>query len=485
MTIWQLVIFVGVCGFIAYAGDILGRRMGKRRLTLFGLRPRYTAIIMTTITGMFIAVFTITVMVTASKDVKQLVLQGRQILEEYKASKEAYAEITRQLDAQKVLAEKAQEQTRQAVEERDLRASELAQVTADLGKLRSSLQQSEKALAAARKQLNDAHQQLASANNEIEDRKTEIAGYQEAIASATGDLESLKSDLAQSEYELARAGNELVSAQSRLASATEEIDEHETEIARLKTEIEALDVQRANLERLAETVAEKYLAVRQVPVIFRHNQEIARLVIQCADPIKQIEEELFKLVVEADKRARDEGAKTGSNGRAVEIYPKELGTATGEAIVVKESEKIQALAETISSGSGSVVVVGVAVGNSIEGEQVLVRLLPIRNWLVYSDGQEVASIIIDGSRPAEQVFEDLILFLRNEVRPAAVGKGVIPLYDEEGQPSVGQIGGRQLFVLVEKIKSVGRKVRVKAVATDEIWSSGPIPLPLDLQVGDL
>ncbi len=36
-------------GSIAFMGDRLGRYMGKRRMTIFGLRPRHTALLFTVI----------------------------------------------------------------------------------------------------------------------------------------------------------------------------------------------------------------------------------------------------------------------------------------------------------------------------------------------------------------------------------------------------------------------------------------------------
>jgi len=42
-------------GAIAYIGDKLGTRVGKRKLSIFGLRPKHTSIIVTIITGILIA----------------------------------------------------------------------------------------------------------------------------------------------------------------------------------------------------------------------------------------------------------------------------------------------------------------------------------------------------------------------------------------------------------------------------------------------
>lgn len=50
-----VVIIMIVAGLIAYIGDRVGHQVGRRRLTLFGLRPRYTSTIVAVGTGMLIA----------------------------------------------------------------------------------------------------------------------------------------------------------------------------------------------------------------------------------------------------------------------------------------------------------------------------------------------------------------------------------------------------------------------------------------------
>jgi hypothetical protein len=47
--------FVIVAGLVAYIGDRVGHQVGRRRLTLFGLRPKYTSTIVAVATGMLIA----------------------------------------------------------------------------------------------------------------------------------------------------------------------------------------------------------------------------------------------------------------------------------------------------------------------------------------------------------------------------------------------------------------------------------------------
>ncbi len=57
-------------GVIAFIGDKLGSKVGKRRISLWGLRPKHTSIVVTIITGMLIALLTIGVMSILSDNVR-------------------------------------------------------------------------------------------------------------------------------------------------------------------------------------------------------------------------------------------------------------------------------------------------------------------------------------------------------------------------------------------------------------------------------
>ena len=45
-----------VSGLVAFVGNQVGRSIGRRRLAVLGLRPRYTAQLVTVLTGMLITV---------------------------------------------------------------------------------------------------------------------------------------------------------------------------------------------------------------------------------------------------------------------------------------------------------------------------------------------------------------------------------------------------------------------------------------------
>ena len=57
-------------GLIAFLGDKIGSKVGKKRLTLFGLRPKYTSIIVTIISGTLISFFTVAVMAVVNENIR-------------------------------------------------------------------------------------------------------------------------------------------------------------------------------------------------------------------------------------------------------------------------------------------------------------------------------------------------------------------------------------------------------------------------------
>ena len=63
IIIVSMVIFGGL---IALLGDRVGMKVGKRRLSLFGLRPKYTSMIITVLTGFFIAGLTLLILTMLS-----------------------------------------------------------------------------------------------------------------------------------------------------------------------------------------------------------------------------------------------------------------------------------------------------------------------------------------------------------------------------------------------------------------------------------
>lgn len=67
----RLIVIMAIVGaLIAYIADKMGSKIGKKKLSVFGLRPKYTSILLTALSGSIIAVLTISVMAIASQSVR-------------------------------------------------------------------------------------------------------------------------------------------------------------------------------------------------------------------------------------------------------------------------------------------------------------------------------------------------------------------------------------------------------------------------------
>ena len=68
---WSLLgTLAAVSALVAWAGDIIGMKLGKKRVTFLKLRPKYTSRIISVITGIGIALFTLLVISVASEPVR-------------------------------------------------------------------------------------------------------------------------------------------------------------------------------------------------------------------------------------------------------------------------------------------------------------------------------------------------------------------------------------------------------------------------------
>lgn len=83
-AIQVVLILLIVSGVIAYIGNYVGRYIGKRRLVLFNLRPRHTAILITILSGALIALVTLGTLLIISQDARTAFLGLEKLKSELK-----------------------------------------------------------------------------------------------------------------------------------------------------------------------------------------------------------------------------------------------------------------------------------------------------------------------------------------------------------------------------------------------------------------
>ncbi|MBU0629625.1 MAG: DUF3084 domain-containing protein [Candidatus Margulisbacteria bacterium] len=103
-----VILLVLVGGVVAYIGNLVGKSIGKRRLTLLNLRPRHTAMTITVISGSLIALFTFLIVIAISQDARTAIL-GLERLKgvvdrknlEVKAANRALIDLNKELEVKR------------------------------------------------------------------------------------------------------------------------------------------------------------------------------------------------------------------------------------------------------------------------------------------------------------------------------------------------------------------------------------------------
>ena len=81
-------------GLIAFLGDRVGMKVGKKRLSLFGLRPKYTSMIITVLTGFFIAGLTLLILTVLSEYARTAIFRLQTIEHELRAATGRVKQLT-------------------------------------------------------------------------------------------------------------------------------------------------------------------------------------------------------------------------------------------------------------------------------------------------------------------------------------------------------------------------------------------------------
>jgi uncharacterized protein (DUF3084 family) len=244
-------------GVIATVGDRLGTRVGKARLTLFNLRPRKTATLITILTGGVIAASTLGILFAVSDNLRTGVFDLERIRQERREAEEERDKARterEQIERRLTTARRKQAAARkrlatineslQAANDRQARtAAQLSRTLAQLGAVQSQSQQAQERFQQAQAYLQTVSQQLGALRTELQQLQ---AGRQELIQQ-----------------------RDQVKAQ--IAERDREISERDQAIKEREAQLLALETQRSDLEKEVQDLQ----GIRDGSVTLFRNQVLA------------------------------------------------------------------------------------------------------------------------------------------------------------------------------------------------------------------
>ena len=216
MSGWALIIALLVLGgVLSTLGDRLGSRVGKARLSLFNMRPRRTAVLITVLTGSLISALSLGLMLLVSR-------QLRVGLFELDGLQQKLQDSRRQLQKNRVALESAEDERRQAMAQAQRIDAELS-----TAKLRAATLREELAPLQQQRIRLEAEQQRLS--RDIQQRDRDIKARDADIRRTEAELKRVRASINAGEAELKelernlialRRGSVVLSSGEVLATAT-------------------------------------------------------------------------------------------------------------------------------------------------------------------------------------------------------------------------------------------------------------------------
>lgn len=470
-----------ISGFIAYFGDILGRRMGKKRLTLFNLRPRHTAIVVTTITGMLISGLALLALISVNSEFRKVLTEGERIFSQNKRLSTENVDLVRSnrslrdlraalllrvAERQKEL-DAAREQVKIARKAKEAAAGAVRRLEADVAARKKDLEVVRSRQLVVQTDLDNQTEELARVQAGLASAQADLGVAQKKYADTAASLGEAQASLTQAQGNLAEKQRKLLDVQSQLLATTEELVAKEKERSTEQSK-------RIQAEALKLHFEQQF---RSGNLVLRQNDEIVRGVISADRSPFLIRADLVSLLEKASDIAEKRNVRVGANGRAVLVVFRNRNGSLPEDS--NESVWLDNARDTIAQSGTNALVQVLCARNTVAGEQALVEFALYSNNLVFRKGDSIAATRLDGFASEGRVLLTVISFLQGAVADAAVRKGVVPVPNYDPRQSLSGNPQKQLddlLAVVDQIRSKRTKADVTVYACADIYSAGPLSM---------
>jgi len=463
-------------GLAAYLGDLLGYRLGKRRLSLLRLRPRTTARLVAVLVGLMIPLVTVGITSLLVPEVKDAVFRIDDLHRKIGSLQSECDTIGKQRDS---FRGEANEQRKVA------------------GDARADADESRKDLSAVQTELTAARGHLAEARSRVGELRAQTERLGRDRERAVRDRDEARKDLKVAETALDDAETALDEADKKLAAATESVKKAIGDKERLEQERDRLKADRDALVAEAQTLRQNLGALREQltqvqrewelqHTIFslRHpildiDTELVRGVIYRPPTVDELTDEIVKLLVLADTAAEAAGAGPTEKGRFTRaIYPVDPARTWDRDELPPEEMVLGAVRRQLWASPADENVVQVkAAGRAFAGEPVQVRFEARPNELVFRKDEPIVTRELPAGLEDVDALERLWLLIadpkHSEVRRQAQAANLLP---DPADGRYGDITIRELYTAAHACAGRGQPVKVRVQAAEDAYTVGPLKI---------
>ena len=221
MSGWLLILALLVLGgVLSTLGDRLGSKVGKARLSLFNLRPRKTAVVITALTGSLISAISLGLMLLVSERLRVGLFELDQLQDRLLQSRQALS--SSQSDLRRSTADLDRNRVELRSNQRELARSRLERNRA--------LQGREAAVASERK----VTRELTVAQQRVSDLRQEVRPLQDQRRRLEAERDRLTRDVKGRDADIQRTEKELAGVRARIEAGARELKDLEGKVIALR-----------------------------------------------------------------------------------------------------------------------------------------------------------------------------------------------------------------------------------------------------------
>jgi uncharacterized protein (DUF3084 family) len=512
-TLFALILLPVLGGLIAWAGDVIGYRLGKSRRSLLGMRPRLTARVVGVVVGVLLVWFTLGIAAIGSSSVRDALFSlaalraeatslGRQNAELLQRVQQATAKanaadarsrdlntqvstttqsLTRansQLEAQRGKLQSAQAQVTSARAEAGRLAKQSAALKTRVAQTASTLSHTLGNLTTAERKLGKAQADLGAAervNAGLLQRNGQLSAEQKVLQNTNRDLTQQNTQLSQTSAALSKQQEDLTRHVGELQQVIQTYKDQtlvaQSEKEQAEAQLKLAKAETARYVALSRTLYAWRIASAAAPVMYEPGEEIVSSVLSTNQTQEQIEASLKELLHLAGSLAGARGAAVGENGRAVRVEaPVPPTTQPDEE--VPEQQIIAEVARRIRLNSAQDYVVSIRSLRRVfegEGTQVQVELWGSPNSRLFRQNDLIATDNVNGAGTRGEILRSLFAFIQS-VRNVLGRQGVRP------DPKTGQlltIPAEDILTALDAISAAHAGRKVVAMAGADVYKVMP------------
>lgn len=469
-------------GVIATVGDRIGTRVGKARLSLFNLRPKNTAVLVTIFTGGLISASTLGILFAADEGLRKGVFELediqtdlRQKREQLKTAETQKSQVESELNQARIAQAKAQQdlqvinqylqaanaKQRQTQAQLNRTISQQAQTQTQLQRTQSQLEQVVPQYQKAIAELQSVYNQRKELQAAVELLKTErqrlYAEAKKAIDEAKTAIEKRDRELANRQEAIEVRDQKIAQLDQLIQKRNVEVAAREQVIAKRESRLKELEAQQEQLELEVARLEKYYQSYRDLrlgKLAIVRGQVLSAGVVRVTQPAaaRQV---VVKLLQQANRNANLELSEPGANPANVELLR-------------VTQDRVEQLSKQIGDGQEYVVRIFSA-GNYVRGEkQIEFFADTARNQLVFSGGAVLATTTADSKAMTSYQLQQRLEILISASQFRARNAGIVEDVQVEGT----------FLRFVSQLRQYNQPLEIKAIAAEDTYTAGPLRVRL-------